>query len=220
MKTCSKCGKQGLFLKLTPNGLCESCNVIAMEEKRKEAQAITKAFDDDFFMKYNVTLRDFESHIVTNYTYSQKTHIYNDKKRFLEATLASIEKLKEFCAERPGGAEYFSKIWEKPLSSAKSRGLNYIKRTADELNDLIENREKYIELERIQERIANFSKPAETDIFQIIEDEPGILQKDLYKKFNPEFKSAISEILYFAQKENKVKREKVSSTYALFLLQK
>ena len=49
-----------------------------------------------------------------------------------------------------------------------------------------------------------------------IKEKPGILQTDLYKEFASKRKETISYVLYFAEKEGLIRREKQGRTYSLF----
>ena len=60
----------------------------------------------------------------------------------------------------------------------------------------------------------------EIKIMEIINDTPGILQKDLYKLFPSEAKSHIQEKLYYAEKNYKIIREKSGNTYKLYIKNK
>lgn len=55
------------------------------------------------------------------------------------------------------------------------------------------------------------------DLLKIIEDNPGILQTDVYKMFGPEAKDSLSSELYFMAKDGLIHREKQGRSYALSL---
>lgn len=53
-------------------------------------------------------------------------------------------------------------------------------------------------------------------LLYIIESDPGIMQKDIYKMFDPEARSYIQSELYSAEKSGKIKREKSGNSYKCF----
>ena len=53
-------------------------------------------------------------------------------------------------------------------------------------------------------------------IKEIISANPGILQSELYRKYDPVLKDSISELLYFAAKDGRIRREKSGRSYQLF----
>lgn len=53
-------------------------------------------------------------------------------------------------------------------------------------------------------------------LLSIIESDPGIMQKDIYKMFDPEARSYIQSELYSAEKACKIKREKSGNSYKCF----
>lgn len=66
---------------------------------------------------------------------------------------------------------------------------------------------------------ANFEKDVlptlRKDLLQIIKDNPDIMQKDLYKRFQKEARSYISDILYHLDKDRIITREKSGNSYKL-----
>lgn len=55
------------------------------------------------------------------------------------------------------------------------------------------------------------------DLLAIIRAEPGIVQSDIYKRFNPEFKSDIQNQLHSLWASNIIIREKSGRSYKLFV---
>lgn len=92
-----------------------------------------------------------------------------------------------------------------------------IKKTKEELLYMQENMEKLIEEEEkkkyaLEHDFAKFEKEWAT----IIGQNPGILQTDLYKRYDPIIKNLISEKLYYLEKERKIIREKSGKSYKLY----
>ena len=57
----------------------------------------------------------------------------------------------------------------------------------------------------------------EKDLLAIVKENPGVLQKDIYKMFDPMARSYIQEKLYFCEKSGSIIREKSGNTYKLFV---
>lgn len=57
----------------------------------------------------------------------------------------------------------------------------------------------------------------EKDLLAIVKENPGVLQKDIYKMFDPMARSYIQEKLYFCEKSGSITREKSGNTYKLFV---
>ena len=53
------------------------------------------------------------------------------------------------------------------------------------------------------------------DLLQIVTDNPGILQTDVYKRFSPDLKNTVSNELYQLWSQEKISREKQGRTYSL-----
>jgi hypothetical protein len=51
----------------------------------------------------------------------------------------------------------------------------------------------------------------------VIRENPGILQKDLYQEFDSDFKQDISNMLYTMDKDQEIKREKSGNTYKVYV---
>lgn len=94
---------------------------------------------------------------------------------------------------------------------------DYLSTRTEELNHLEQN---LPELEAAYEKKIWFENDVlptlEKDLLSIIKEKPGILQKDIYKMFDPMAKSYIQEKLYFAEKAKRIVREKSGNTYKLF----
>lgn len=55
------------------------------------------------------------------------------------------------------------------------------------------------------------------DLLAIIESEPGVVQSDLYKRFEPDLKNTISNELYQMEVHDAIIREKAGRSYKLFI---
>ena len=94
---------------------------------------------------------------------------------------------------------------------------DYLKKLSKELDDLKANIEKLnAEYEAKQEFEIHVLPTLQEKLVEIIRENPGILQKDIYKLFDPIAKAYIQEQLYSASKSNQIEREKSGNTYKLY----
>ena len=95
-------------------------------------------------------------------------------------------------------------------------GKGCLEKRTEELKDLENNLE---DLEEKYKKRAFFETEIlpnlENELLKIIKENPGIIQKDIYKKFDQDLKSDISSLLYFMAKDGKIKREKAGNSYKL-----
>lgn len=63
----------------------------------------------------------------------------------------------------------------------------------------------------------NQQKQASKKVIEIIRENPGILQKELYKLFSADLKNFLSSELYKLDYEEKIIREKSGNSYKLYL---
>ena len=120
--------------------------------------------------------------------------------RALEIFVNSMVDIKILCEKK---GECFN-YWRTALFSD-----DYLQRLSKELDDY---RLNINELESAFQAKLEFETTVlptlEKHLMQIINESPGILQKDIYKMFAPEGKSYIQEKLYYAEKNKKIIREK------------
>ena len=91
-----------------------------------------------------------------------------------------------------------------------------------------ENRLKYIEenmdfllKEERKKELENKARPTiKNELLNIITNNPGILQKDIYKEFDPLLKDFIGSTLYSMSDDKKIIREKSGNSYKLYIKQK
>ena len=86
----------------------------------------------------------------------------------------------------------------------------------EELKNLELNMNAKIQEYEARQKAEAFKKTLTDEmIISVLKQNPDIVQKDFYKLYDPDFKSAISEKLYFMAKEGKIERVKSGSTYIL-----
>lgn len=129
----------------------------------------------------------------------------------LNNLIFTYEKIRKKCISLGEEYEkYFYNSWEKRSSSD---GLTYIERFIKELNELEQN---FYALREAEKRHQRESVNLKSRLLNVIKDNPGIKQSEIYKFFDGSVKEDIRSILYFSEKDGTVKREKTGNTYKVF----
>ena len=117
--------------------------------------------------------------------------------------------------------KYFSDM-HMHCHNSRNPDFDFVVPREERLKYINENYEILIEAEqdkiskekRKQELLNDVNLEKETK--KILLSNPGMLQSDLYKQFDPLLKDSISEMLYFWAKDGKIRREKSGRTYQLY----
>lgn len=127
----------------------------------------------------------------------------------LEDFVTSMIAIKKQCEKK---GECFN-YWREELFTN-----DFLQTRSNELEDLRQNIDK---LEAAFQAKADFETNVlptlEKQLLRIIKENPGILQKDIYKMFAPEGKIHVQEKLYYAEKSKKIRREKSGNSYKLYI---
>lgn len=158
--------------------------------------------------------KDFADKISSEYRYFLNAWIENrkqsprDEYAALKSFVMYMNRAKQLCKSKGECYEYW-------LTSCFDD--DYLsKRTAD-LEKIEQN---FSGLETAYQKKQSIEKTLpclENKLLKTIKDNPGILQKDIYKMFESEEKSYVQEKLYFAEKSGLISREKIGNTYKLFI---
>ena len=89
-----------------------------------------------------------------------------------------------------------------------------LKHIEENFNQLLQEENQRKEKERL---IDEMSTGLDVELLSIIQNNPGILQSDIYGKYDPVLKEKISEILYFMNRDGKITREKCGRSYKLYI---
>lgn len=156
--------------------------------------------------------RDFTEPIEEQYRYLQDTYISAKKEdkgvRAVHAALKSfvtyMEDTKKLCESK---GECFAE-WST-LMVANDASIEMYRK---DLVYMEENMDVLICKEKLV-------KQMKTDLLNIIKEEPGIVQADLYKRFDAELKGDVSSELYRLSASGVITREKSGRSYKLYLKQ-
>ena len=122
----------------------------------------------------------------------------------LKSYLLCLENLKKLCTAK---GECFEKWYHDIIADEE-----YFNRWYSHLNYLEEN---LITLEKDYWDRLDFCDGLRNRILDVLKENEGILQKDIYKLFDTRFKSCVSDELYHMDKEKVVIRIKQGNTYIL-----
>ena len=133
----------------------------------------------------------------------------NEQLLTLQLFVECMIKIKKLCEEKNECFVYWrDALFTDDFLQRMSNELIELRTNIDELQVAFETKQKFEAYEMHE---------LENNLLQIISSSPGILQKDVYKMFDPIAKNYIQEKLYYAEKTNKIIREKSGNTYKLFL---
>ena len=177
-----------------------------------------EAISAQFYVKNRRILEPL-NHLIVAPKVSDYGDIQEYKKAF-DITMQAITELKQFCSQSKAGMIWFEDYYCHCFNS-KQQDFNLIERIEQEYYNFLNN------YEAVQNKIEK--KKAATEfllvngsyvrrtILQLIQGEPGILQKSLYSHFNPEYKQAVIQVVQNLVKEKIVFREKEGNSFRLYL---
>lgn len=184
----------------------------------KPSQIDRESISTQFFLDNRKILEPL-NHLIIAPKLSDYGDIQEYQKAF-EITMQAIAELKKFCSQSQAGMIWYEDYYCHCFNSRK-KDFNLIEQIEHEYYDFLNN------YETIQKKFNK--KRAATDfllvngtyvrrtIIQIIQAEPGILQKSLYSHFDPEYKTAIIQVIQNLVKEKVVFREKEGNSFRLYL---
>lgn len=195
----------------------------SLEKHNKAKFSLTEsenALSENFYIKYYNEIIKMQEDF-----YKEREKIYliydfNDRVKQYNLTIDKLLNLKKFCLSHgKGGRLYFSETWEHCFNS-HNPDFSVLENLYSELNkfkdnkDLsiiqIENEKKSIELKKLKSNI-------QIDVLDLIKNNPGIFQKDVYKHFDSSFKSSIQHGLTKLNKQHKIIKIKQGNTYKLYM---
>lgn len=154
----------------------------------------------NFFDKYNSKISTLEKMLLDQIS---KIYSYNDVNDQINQCYLAIEvfnRLRKFCCSKgKGGTIYFEDTWEH-CHNSKNPDFSYISSIEDLLNNLIYTRDIII-----------------PQILDIVKNNNGILQKNIYASFKQEDKSLIQKTIRKLSEQDILRRIKKGSTYQLFI---
>lgn len=156
-------------------------------------------------------IKPIEDAIVQCAVQAKNSRLVDERISALKGVVKHYYLLRDKCASLGSGyKKYFLKMWEH---CSKNNDF-YVTKFEKELQELQENYQELKQKELIHSRE---SKNLDHRVFSVLAKSPGILQTDVYKCFCPEVKDDIQTILYFWERDGKIRREKSGRTYKIYL---
>jgi hypothetical protein len=212
--TVSTTGKKTTTVGLPGSGLSYSTTTGVKKEVNPESKPDNQEAQDSVLLSSGLPSgwlyenRNLTEPAKMIYTYLQEKYFEEKNKGVLSkyAALKSfvsyIQDLQESCASKDENfTQWFSVFVCDPDS------LNMY---TEKLKDMEDN---LLELLKKEELI----KHLKADLLEIIKAEPGIVQSDLYKRFDEDLKSDISNELYWLSRDGVIEREKSGRSYKLYI---
>lgn len=173
---------------------------------------------DNFFVTNYDYLHELEQQAITP---QMKDYGDIDSYRLAyEISLGALHTLKDFCYASPEGTRWYESMYHHCFNS-RCDDFNFEERIEEGYQDLIENWAVYEQKFRAKKEQADFllenGPQIRRMIIEIVKAEPGILQKDIYSRFDPAQRKAIISILQALTKEKVLFREPYKNTFKLFL---
>lgn len=155
----------------------------------------------NFMMKHESELCPLVDQFEYLYRAAYKTDDLSQRIELLERSLAAFEKAKKFAYSKgKGGTIYFQDMYEYMHNLQNSR-FSYADIIQDSLNSAIQERDVII-----------------PGIIQIVTDNDGILQKNIYEKLPSVSKSDIQREIRKLENEHVLTRTKKSNSYELHIV--
>ncbi len=170
--------------------------------------SLDKLIDGDLPWGWVYHNRDFTEPIEKEYKYfldkwiNARTSSTAELRSALKSFVLYMEDVEKLCKSKGECFEF----WFNEILTGKG----YLKQRKDELQFLESH---YNELVSLDNKRNNLS----SDLWNFLLEHNGILQKDIYKKFDLALKDDIQSLLYKWDKEMKIKREKSGNTYRITL---
>lgn len=184
----------------------------AVKPDKKELEHLTA--DGDLPWGWFFANKQFIEHATEEVKYFYSQYVENrysePKKKYaaLKSLLLYIEDAKKLCAQKGECFLFwFVETWAKDEE---------VKRLSDELHYIEEH---IVELEESYKRrqyIENILIPdIKKKAIEIIKNNPGIIQTEIYSFFEPDVKIYVQDVLRLLSKSGEIKREKYGRTYKL-----
>lgn len=178
---------------------------LTVEKERWECEE-ERMFPSGWYYENRHFIKDIRGH----FDYFQNEYISAKKEEkgilavryALASFVAFMEDVERICASKGETFVEWSKLVVcNPDSMEMYR--NDLKKIEENLDALIE-----------KENLINWLKP---ELLRMVREEPGVIQSDLYKRFDAELKPEVSNQLYLLYAKGLITREKSGRSYKLYI---
>lgn len=141
-------------------------------------------------------------------------------KKALEISIQAVHELEKICYTSDIGIAWFDQQYHHCFNSHTS-DFSLIEKINDLYTDLISNYQEYeVRFQRKTEAkdfLFTHGNYIRKHIIESVKANPGILQKDIYKCFEPDYKQSVISVLQSLVKERVLFRLKHGNTFELYL---
>ena len=160
----------------------------------------------DFYTEFQETLTLAEEKLYQLANDIGQGKTLDDRILKVRKVISHYEHFKSFCYSNGlGGQMYFQDMWEH-CHNSKNPDFDYI----DQFKEMLEN---WIARRDERDEMASTRK----QIIGTIKENPGILQKDIYKHFSPDLKNPIRGEMMNMESDGIIRRTKHGNTYELYI---
>lgn len=132
-----------------------------------------------------------------------------------QQALIAAQELSNFCSQSKAGQQYFEDMWLH-CHNIQNPDFSIIDRIKDRYADLTMNYEERKKDFELHQKRQAFLQHADADVLRVIQSNPGILQKDPHKQFDPDLKPTIGTTVSHLVKSDQIRREKQGNSYSLY----
>lgn len=142
---------------------------------------------------------------------ASKAENIDEEIKLLKEFIAFFKEYENECSEK--GECYQKYFLDMHIKQPNRPRYSWLKDKKERLKYLEENYKKIKDESKIKEEQC---KDLSEKLIQIISNNPGILQSDIYKQFHEVIRDEVSSKLYFWNKSGKIIREKSGRTYKIY----
>lgn len=132
-----------------------------------------------------------------------------------QQALISAQQLADYCSKTSNGQLYFEDMWLHAHNS-QNPDFSFIEKIKQRYVDLTLNYEERKHEFELHKKRKDFLVNAEPEVLNVIKSTPGILQKDVWKHFDPDLKPTIGTAVSHLCKKNQITRIKHGNSYELY----
>lgn len=131
-----------------------------------------------------------------------------------QRALIAAQKLAEYCSKTELGRHYFEDMWMH-CHNSQNPDFSFIDTIKERYLYLTHNYDTIKRDFELHKKRQQFLKTADEDVYKFIQNNPGILQKDVHKHFDPDLKPTIGTAINHLLKAERLDRIKQGNSFVL-----
>lgn len=165
---------------------------------------------------YHPELKNYESEIVQLALKARKFNDVDSRVKSYKKLIEKFYEYKNYCYNKD---ECYKKYFDENYlhcHNSTSSDFSYIQPFEQELEDILNNYEQRTKECNDYKDCQEFLQNKTDEIFSVIQCTPGILQKELKKKYDQKYNSCIDTILFKLVENNKIVKERKGNSNKLY----